>query len=219
MNYKKEIVKAINEISGKYSPYQIFRDWCEMYALAIQNACVLYHDELWNQRENTYKGIISKYDEKERDNILFMSNVLPLIYEEEFTDVLGEIYMESGAGNSATGQFFTPFHVSVMMAEMNKSEYTKNGKIELLEPSCGGGGMIIAIAKTMKRMGLNYQSKMKVVAQDLDWLSVYMTYIQLSLLGIDAIVVQGDSLGDPFVPRDYEKRRMLRTPKNTGALF
>ena len=45
-------------------------------------------------------------------------------------------------------------------------------------------------AKTMKRMGLNYQSKMKVVAQDLDWLSVYMTYIQLSLLGINAIVVQ-----------------------------
>ena len=62
------------------------------------------------------------------------------------------------------------------------------------EPSTGGGGIIIAAAKVLKDRGLNYQKCLKVVAQDLDWKGVYMTYVQLSLLGIEATVIQGDSL-------------------------
>ena len=34
LNYKSEIVKTIQKLSGKYSPYNIFRDWCEISALA-----------------------------------------------------------------------------------------------------------------------------------------------------------------------------------------
>lgn len=58
------------------------------------------------------------------------------------------------------------------------------------------------------------------ICQDLDWLAVYMTYIQISLLGINGIVAQGDTLKEPYNPaRQYDERRILRTPGNTGALL
>lgn len=218
MNYKQEIVNSIQKISGKYSPYQIFRDWCEMLAIAIQNSCCLFHDDLWKQREDLYTSIFSKYEDSEKEKIFSMTAILPLAYEENMTDLLGEIYMESGCGNSSTGQFFTPFHLSEMVARVNQDEYLKK-KVEMFEPSVGGGGMVIAVAKVMKDSGINYQRNLKVVAQDIDWLSVYMSYIQFSLLGINAIVIQGDSLSQPFIPGNYEKRRILKTPKAMGALM
>ena len=54
--------------------------------------------------------------------------------------------------------------------------------------------MILAFAKALNRKGLNYQKMLKVTAQDLDWNSVYMSYVQLSIAGINAVVIQGDTL-------------------------
>ena len=128
--------------------------------------------------------------------------------------------MESGAGNASAGQFFTPFHVSEMVAKIGASEdILKEEKIHMTEPSIGSGGMVIATAKYLKEKGINYQKKLKVVGQDLDWLAVYMSYIQLSLLGIDAVIVQGDTLSEPYIPGKTEPGRILRTPMNTGALI
>ena len=88
------------------------------------------------------------------------------------------------------------------------------------EPSTGGGGMIIAAVKVLKDRGINPQYCMDVVARDLDWKGVYMTYVQLSLLGIKATVVQGDSLGEPFIdPRKYSPERVLYTPARKGMIF
>lgn len=55
--------------------------------------------------------------------------------------------------------------------------------------------MIIAFAKAMAEQGIDYGKCLKVVAQDLDWKGVYMTFVQVSLLGIDAVVVQGGQSG------------------------
>lgn len=79
--------------------------------------------------------------------------------------------------------------------------------------------MIIAIAAVLKERGINYQYCMKVTAQDLDWRSVYMAYVQFSLLGIDAVVIQGDTLCNPYIPGETDERRVLRTPKNMGVLL
>lgn len=73
--------------------------------------------------------------------------------------------------------------------------------------------MIISVAKLLFDKGINYQINMKVVAQDLNILCVYMTYIQLSLMGVDAIVAQGDTLSEPYI-ENYPKDRIFRTPKN-----
>lgn len=65
------------------------------------------------------------------------------------------------------------------------------------EPSCGAGGNIIALAEVMKERGINYQQKLEVVCQDIDTKAVYMTYVQMCLYGIPAIVYQSNTLTDP----------------------
>lgn len=221
-NYKKEIADTIQGISGKYNPYQIFRDWCEMYAISIQNSCVFWHDAVWQNREDIYNSLWNKYDEHEHDAFVKMTGLYAVALQNEIGDLLGEIFMESGAGNASAGQFFTPFHVSEIVAKIGIDDQIVqidgNDQIHLSEPSIGSGGMIIATAKYLKEKGINYQKRLKVVGQDLDWLAVYMSYIQLSLLGIDAVIVQGDTLSEPY-GKGYPKERTMRTPMHMGVLI
>ena len=84
------------------------------------------------------------------------------------------------------------------MAEINftdsKNEIDNKGFITLSEPCCGSGGMVIAYCETMKEKGYNYQHQLYVEAVDVDDICFKMAYIQLSLYGIPAKVVRGDSL-------------------------
>lgn len=43
----QEIAKKIQRMSGTYTPYVIFTDWCKMLSLSISNACEIIHGDLW----------------------------------------------------------------------------------------------------------------------------------------------------------------------------
>lgn len=218
-NFKKEIIDTIESISGRYSPYEVFNDWIKCCSLAISNSVQLIHSKLWNDREREYLSIMEKYTEEERMKFSDMLGMLCITLEAEIADVLGEIYMESGMGSKITGQFFTPFRVSELCAQVLLMNPDEDGKYIINEPSCGGGGAIIAAAATLKERGIDYQRNMRVVAQDLDWKGVYMCYLQLSLLGIDAICIQGDTLTQPYEPKKTEQSHILRTPARMGVLL
>lgn len=219
MRAKDEIVKMIRGMAGKYSAYEIFSDWIEMSAISIQNSCMLFQNSLWKEREERYLQLAKKYTEEELKSIANMFCLLGNAFEEGMADYLGEIYMESGCGSKAAGQFFTPFHLSEATAALGlPKDISEDNPFVMNEPSTGGGGMIIAVAKVLRDRGLNYQKCMEVVAQDLDWKGVHMTYVQLSLLGISATVVQGDTLREPYV-LGYPKERVFYTPKKMGVLI
>lgn len=220
MNRKKEIIKAIEKISGKYSAYEVFTDWIRCMAMAISNSVTPFRGAIWKEREEAYMTTMGKYNSEERNLICEMTAWLVETLEDGPDDVLGDIYMKSGMGSKAAGQFFTPFHLSYLCARLsiNTDILTSNDVIELNEPSCGGGGMIIAVAKALNEAGINYQKRLRVVAQDLDWKGVYMCYVQLSLLGINAICVQGDTLIDPYDPHRTKRSHMLFTPARMGVL-
>lgn len=218
---KQEIIKRIVSMSGKYSPGTVFADWVECSAIAIQNAYCMIHDSLWKKREEQYLAVLKKYEPKEQIQFSEMFGLLVKAFESEMTDILGEIYMESGCGSKQTGQFFTPFHLSVLTAEMaiKNKMINENEKYIITEPSAGGGGMIIAAAKVLKDRGIDYRSCMRVTAQDLDWRSVYMAYVQLSLLGISATVIQGNALSKSYVQGKYPPECVFMTPRKMGVVF
>lgn len=224
-DHKKEIIKTINSMSGSRSGYEIFSDWVSCMAIAIENSTHVFRNEIWQEREKLYKDTMNRYTLEERQKFPEMLAHLTMAFEEGPDDILGKVYMESGMGSRVTGQFFTPFNISEMVArlslETSIEQYEKGEleKITVLEPSCGAGGMIIAAAKVLQQRGINYQQAMDVVAQDLDWKGVYMCYVQLSLLGISAICVQGDTLSDPYVPGKTERSHILQTPKKAGMLI
>ena len=89
-----------------------------------------------------------------------------------------------------------------MMSEItfleNKDNIENQELITLSEPCCGSGGIIIAYAETMKNHNINFQKKLFVEAIDIDELCFQMTYIQLSLYGISARVMLGDTLAYKF---------------------
>ena len=228
MGAKQEIIKIITSMSGRYAPYNIFSDWIQMSALAIQNSCCMIHNKVWKDREQLYIDTARKYTEKEMEQHARMLTLLGDALTEEMSDVLGEVYMEAGLGNKYTGQFFTPFHLSELCAKLsvcdvisaqNDEAVNFGDHLSLHEPSCGGGGMIIAACKVLHEAGFDWQRRLDVVAQDLDWKGVYMTYLQLSLIGCRAIVVQGDTLCDPYDPKKTNPSCILRTPGKMGALL
>lgn len=218
MNRKKDIIKYIESISGKYSSYEVFSDWIKCCSISISNSMDLFHGKIWKDREQIFADTISRYSRSEQDRFLEMLAMLVETLECEMTDVLGQVYMESGMGSKAAGQFFTPYNLSYLCAKLALPEPDEFGLYHINEPSCGGGGMIIAAAHALKEKGVDYQRKMRVVAQDLDWKGVYMCYLQLSLLGINAVVVQGDTLREPYTNR-YPAGRMLMTPARMVVLI
>ena len=184
------IVERIDKISGSYHGTVIFNDWVEMTALAFSNFPEV-NPKIYNQREKRYLELAEKHKSHIED-FAEMTAFLAECFETELDDYLGKIYMQLDAGNSKTGQFFTPFHISEMVAKAVTDE--ADDVITLNEPSCGGGAMIIAVAKALNEKGINYQQKLRVIAQDLSVNSCYMCYVQMSMLGINGMVIQGDTL-------------------------
>lgn len=100
------------------------------------------------------------------------------------------------------GQFFTPYHISHFMAEINmvgveNEELKKKGYITVSDPACGAGAMLIAFANVARAHGINYQKEVLFFGQDIDLTAALMCYVQLSILGCPAVVIVGDSLVKP----------------------
>lgn len=221
MDEKKEIVEILQNISGKFPPTVIFDDWVKCVAISIQNACTGEADEIFMDRENQYRAVIDKYDAGIDDSFARMTAHLYNALLENIEDVLGIVYMEASMGNKNAGQFFTPTQISRIKARIIADQIErKNGKIyKLYEPTSGSGGIILETAKELQKKGIDYENCMYVVAQDLDWRCVYMTYVQLSLIGINAVVAQGNAIEDPFRPgKGYPMNRLFFTPKKMGVL-
>lgn len=194
MNYKEEIIKNINKLSGKYSTYEIFADWVQMQALSISQ-------QVWylEKREKQYMDVVKKYNADELKVMCDMSGMLTVIFEESMEDVLGSIYMSKEMGSNKLGQFFTPYHLCKLMAELQDlKELEEKQYILVNEPSVGAGANIIAFCEHVKKCGYNYQTQLSVTAQDLDYKAVYMSYVQFAMLGIPAVVVQGNTLAEPY---------------------
>jgi type I restriction-modification system DNA methylase subunit len=225
MDSKKEIINIINGMAGKYSGYEIFTDWIRCLALSIEQSTHMIRNKIWQDRERLYLDTVHKYDSEDLEKFGELTARLIEALEEGPDDILGKVYMEAGMGSKIAGQFFTPFHLSELCAEaaidgqMEKYKAGKIRKITVLEPSCGGGAMILAAAKVLWKNGINYQQAMDVVAQDLDWKGVYMCYVQLSLLGISAICVQGNTLTEPYDPNRTPRSHILTTPRKAGVLI
>lgn len=196
--HRKEMIDKIKQLGQSHSIWSVFEDFLALSAISISNAVDHLHFE---EREKMYFDIIKKYNKQELD--LFPSMFADLIMElQRFSeypqDVLGEIFHDLELHNKYKGQFFTPNHISEFMGQISVQEkdkiIEKNGYITVCEPCAGSGTLILGFAKAMKEKEYNYQQQMLVTAVDIDIKCVYMTYIQLSLYGIPAIVVHGDSL-------------------------
>lgn len=208
-------IEMINGLAGEYAPRVIFSDWVRCAALSMACMCPWQPSDVLRARSKDYTDTLHRYKDPDMERqFALLTAWLVNELESEITDVLGELYMKLDAGSKLGGQFFTPFHLSVLNA-MLALDVDPGKPVFLNEPTCGSGGQVIAAAKVLMDAGINYQTRMRVIAQDLDWNCVYMTYLQLSLLGIRAVCIQCNTLADDQnVPESHK----LYTPM-TGFLI
>jgi len=109
--------------------------------------------------------------------------------------------------NVDIGQFFTPYDVARVMAMISLQEagaiIAQNGFLALQEPASGAGGMVLAAADTLAQQGFDPGLHMLVSAIDLAPLCFHMTFLQLSLRGIPALVEHGNTLSDERFARAW----------------
>ena len=196
--HRKNLIRLLNANSHRHHLWDVFADFCEMGALAMSNSVDLAQR---NEREKRYMSVIKKYEPSEVHRFPQMLAELTMAMEYGPDDVLGQVFSELELGNSARGQFFTPYPVCQIMASQLigdgkelRERSQERGFVTLNEPACGAGAMVIAFAEAMKKSGLNYQSYLHVTAQDVDQRAVHMAYLQLSLMHIPAILILGNTI-------------------------
>lgn len=193
----KAIIKLIGENAYRHDRWKVFSDFVQLSAFAISNAVDLTNR---NARESEYMRTIGQYTKDEANRFPVMLAELVNGLEEGMADILGQVYMELNLGNKDRGQVFTPYPICQMSAKMIfdkphiDSIIADKGYATLEEPASGSGAMVIAFAEAMKEAGINYQKHLHVTATDVDIKAVCMTYVQLSLLHIPAMVIHGNTL-------------------------
>lgn len=196
--HTKTLAKLLQENGYRHHLHDVFRDFVELAACSIANA--IDHQQA-PAREERYLRTIGKYEKADQERFPLMFSELVLALEDEPGDILGQVFGMLEQGNAAAGQFFTPYHLCRAMADLTigtpdelRATIEEKGYISLFEPAAGAGAMIIAYAQAMRAAGFNYQRLLHVTAVDVDPRAVHMAYLQLSLLGIPAVVVLGNTL-------------------------
>ena len=199
-----DILKQLDKGLYKVGRHEFLSDVFECGAIAVSNR---FDRRQAPAREEAYNRIINKYDPDMRQ---LLSQIFTMIFtlltnqinpNIGFNDYLGELYMKSETSNSKAGQFFTPYHLSKACAavcidhELVEEYIRKDKIITMNEPACGAGGMILAAVDILyNQHHFNYPRNLVVECSDIDSRCVHMTYLQLGLAGIPAVIYQRDTL-------------------------
>lgn len=215
----KEFLTIFQELCRSRQPWQVWADTITVMACSLANV-VDKTEPRHSDREKEYADCIKRLGGVEKPANLF-AIVVEALERNPDQDFLGSLYMDLELGNHWKGQFFTPYNISRMMAEMTlencQKQIDKEGWISVCDPTVGGGTMLISAANTIRRQKVNYQNHVLFVGQDIDRIVAMMAYIQISLLGCPGYLVVGNSLVNPIVgsalmPVEKEEQEFWYTP-------
>ena len=217
--HQKNIVKLFSRFDGSKNRRKIFEDFVTTTAIAISNVADKFHAD---EREEQYMLIAKQYKPDELDTFAeMMAEIVAGLEENQNQDFLGEMYMALDFGSSSAGQFFTPYSVCQLTASICsdwavlQKQIEDKGFVSASDPACGAGALLVAFANECLKQGVNYQTKVLFVAQDLDYVVGMMCYIALSFMGCAGYVVIGDTLCDPCT--SYDKRGLI--PIDNGRIW
>lgn len=117
---KKEFLRVFNQLTNRHRSWDVWRDFIVMYACALSNPVDKEH---YDEREALYLRTIKKYNKQEQP--LFpelAAHTVMALEENPEQDFLGSIYMSLNLGNQHNGQFFIPYHVCELMAEVTMQD-------------------------------------------------------------------------------------------------
>lgn len=208
---QQAFVKTFRRLTDRHPAWEVWSDFIVMFAIALSNSV---DKARYETREKQYLKIIGKYNKAEQAVFPeLLADVVVAFENNPEQDFLGSVYMELELGNHWIGQFFTPYDVCVCMAKITVEDTVervkRDGIITLNDCACGAGATLIAgiheIRRQLSEAGYNWQNHVLVAAQDIDYTTGMMCYIQLSLLGCAAYIKIGNTITDPMCEGDNKE--------------
>ncbi|WP_145142261.1 N-6 DNA methylase [Paenibacillus sp. Y412MC10] len=211
---QKRFIELFKTLTHRHRTWQVWSDFIEIAACSISN--VLDHRRK-NVREANYSSIIEKYNPNEQEIFpLLLAEIVQALELKPEQDFLGDLFMRLELSNHWRGQFFTPYNICQLMAQMQFADLsqtiTEKGFVSVNDPACGAGATLIAFANEARSRGINFQQSILFTAQDIDRTAALMCYVQLSLLGCGGYVIIGDSLRNPATESDLDGPDVWYTP-------
>lgn len=202
MQQEEKFIRKIEGLGYGLNTLNLFQDFLEIAALSLHqqpyHCGLVKKDEDYERIEAEYMGRICKYKPEIRNNFPELMALVHSALAEKHQDFLGLVYMKLEVANKRNGEFFTPYHISKMMAYMALGDVAhlikEKGYFNMCEPACGAGGMVIAAADVVKELGFCATNSMTFAATDINRICFNMTYIQTSLLQLTGVVVHGNTL-------------------------
>lgn len=115
----------------------------------------------------------------------------------DHADIIGPAYEAfEGKGNrQATGSFYTPDSVAYLVARLASlnMQWPEHGPLGIHEPAGGSGAMLLATVRELRQQGAPPQS-IRIQTWDINKLACDMVYLNLTLHGVPAEVIHGDTL-------------------------
>lgn len=209
---EKEFAQGFDSLARHGNPWEVWQNFVTLSAISLASVIDTGYKAT---RENEYMKIAGRYTQKE---LLIFSELFHLVVEalevNPDQDFLGRLYMLMELGNKAKAQYFTPYSVCRLMADMVLSfeGIEERGYITINDPCCGAGATLIAAMNTAKRAGIFFHDHILFVGQDIDYTVAMMCYIQLSLLGCPGYVIVGNSLTEPHTVPLHDHGNVWYTP-------
>lgn len=155
-----------------------------------------------------------------RDNVLGLTFKIPSddSHKPHYHDVLGEIFSVLELFDQGAGQVFTAQATADILGEtaitreLVKHQLRQRGVVTLRENCCGSGALILGGLNALLKLNVNPCRQAVVYACDLDERCIRMTFIQLSLYCIAAVVerrdaITGQSFGSPLETPMFRRLR------------
>ena len=201
---RSRFIRVFRDTGRHLGRWEVFSDFLSLAASELDMARIRAPESIEHCRK-----ICARYEASDIANMQEMFCMMVFALEAKFQDFLGAIFMELELGDSFRGQYFTPYSVQCLMARMQmpgvRDTIRREGIATVSDPACGAAGMLIAYAECLLEADINPSMHMFGSCIDIDPVAADMAFIQLSLLGIAAEVVTGNTLTMQF-------RRVRYTP-------
>ena len=190
---RRQFISVFRDTARNLRRWEVFSDFITLAASELDMARIRTPENIDRSRE-----ICAKYSASDISNLHTLFCLMVCTLELKFHDFLGAIFMELELGDDRNGQYFTPYHLQSLMAKMLMPDVEqtirREGFVTVSDPASGAAGMIVAYAENLLAAGYNPSEHMFGSCIDIDPIAADMAFIQLSLLGIPAEVVTGNTL-------------------------
>lgn len=175
----KEFQQLFDTLSYSRDRGEVFTDFIDV---------CLYYLSVGMLRQE-YDKIEKKYNEKELAMFHLMLEIVA-VSSEDFNDALGDVFMQF-VSHGHNGQYFTPMHISDLMASMSGVEGIKS-ESSVCDPCCGSGRMLLSAAKLSCKKNDNLRPL--CYGSDIDLLCVKMCVVNMVMNSIPGEIAWMDTL-------------------------